>query len=409
MSTPDRLVTRPFLAVAAATAAFFVYVGVLVPLVPRFVEDELGGGEFGVGLAIAAFALSAIAARPLITRLADQYGRRAVMVAGGLTAGAAGSVAGLTNSLPVFLALRGLTGVGEAALFVAAATLIADLAPPHRRAEAASYFSVAVFGGIGVGPVFGEAILGDDRFVLAFATAAGFAVLAALMSTMVPDRVGPVVAAPRREGRARLIHPAAIGPGLVLGSGIAAFAVFSAFLPDHARDVGLSGSGPFFAVYSIVCVVLRIAGARLPERLGPRRSVTIALVTVAVALTLLAGVAQPWALWVSAATIGVGMAFLYPSLMAMTVDRVAPHERAAAVSSFTMFFEIGSAVGGLALGGVAELAGKRVGFLGGVVMCAAGLYLMRTYVVPRASATAPGSRPEPTMRPDAVFVPVAGD
>jgi len=42
-------------------------------------------------------------------------------------------------------------GLGEAALFVAAATLIADLSPPHRRAEAASYFSVAVYGGIGLG------------------------------------------------------------------------------------------------------------------------------------------------------------------------------------------------------------------------------------------------------------------
>ena len=44
-------------------------------------------------------------------------------------------------------------------LFVGAATLVADLAPPERRAEAASYFSVAVFGGLGIGPIIGEAVL----------------------------------------------------------------------------------------------------------------------------------------------------------------------------------------------------------------------------------------------------------
>ena len=66
----------------AATFAFFMYVGVLVPLVPRYIEDELRGGELGVGLAIAAFAGVAIAVRPLIGRLVVRYGRRAVMIGG---------------------------------------------------------------------------------------------------------------------------------------------------------------------------------------------------------------------------------------------------------------------------------------------------------------------------------------
>ena len=62
------------------------------------------------------------------------------------------------------LALRGVMGIGEAAVFVGAATLVADLSPRDRRAEGASYFSVAVFGGIGIGPIVGEALLGDDNF-----------------------------------------------------------------------------------------------------------------------------------------------------------------------------------------------------------------------------------------------------
>ena len=88
----DRLLTRPFLHVTAAAFVFFMYVGVLVPLVPTYVEDELRGGELGVGLAIAAFAGAAIAARPLIGRLVDRYGRRTVMV-GGATLAAIGGVA----------------------------------------------------------------------------------------------------------------------------------------------------------------------------------------------------------------------------------------------------------------------------------------------------------------------------
>ena len=142
------------------------------------------------------------------------------------------------------------------------------------------------------------------------------------------------------------MHPAALGPGLVLASGIAAFAVFSAFLPDHARSIGFAGSGGLFAAYSVVCLVLRIVGARLPERLGARRAVTIAFVTLAAALGGAGRVPGRVGAVGAAVVIGVGMAFMYPSLMALTVNRVDERERPVAISSFTMFFEVGTVSGG---------------------------------------------------------------
>ena len=76
-----------------------MYVGVLVPLVPRYIEDELRGGELGIGLAIAAFAGVAIAVRPLIGHLVVTLGRRAVMIGGAALAAAAGSLYGFVDSL----------------------------------------------------------------------------------------------------------------------------------------------------------------------------------------------------------------------------------------------------------------------------------------------------------------------
>ena len=82
-----------------------------------------------------------------------------------------------------------MTGLGEAAIFVAAATLIADLSPEGRRAERASYLSVAVYTGIGLGPVLGEWVLANDRYRLLAAVASLFAVASALMSRLIPARV----------------------------------------------------------------------------------------------------------------------------------------------------------------------------------------------------------------------------
>ena len=92
---------------------------------------------------------------------------------------------------------------------------------------------------------------------------------------------------------------------------------------------------------------------------------------------------------------GLGVAFNYPSLMALTVNRASDRDRAMAVSSFTMFFEVGSAVGGLLLGAWAQLVGKQYGFLGGVVFCVVGLWLLRSKVVPPDAADGgPGRHPD---------------
>jgi MFS family permease len=378
------LVTKPFVAVTASSLVFFTYIGMVLVTVPRFVEDELGGGEFAIGLTLASFAAAAILARPAIGRIGDRSGRRMLMLYGALLAAAAGAASGFVDALWQLLALRAVTGVGEAAMFVGAATLIADLSPPLRRAEGASYFSVAVFGGLGIGPVLGEWVLDDDRFRLTFLLAAGLAVVAALLVFAVPARIDRTASAGASAGpraRRRFVHRAAWYPGLVLASGIAAFSVIAAFLPDHARTVGLSGAGGLFLVYSVVCVSLRILAATVPERLGVGRTVSIALVSIGAASFLLAVVTRTWGLWVAMIIVGVGMAFQYPSLMAQVVDDVDEEERASALSSFTMFMEVGTIVGGLVLGGVGEILGKRAGFAGGVVMCALGLVVLWTRVV----------------------------
>ena len=406
-----RLLTRPFLIVTATAFIFFVYIGMLVPIVPLFIEGPLGRDEFGIGLTIAAFAGAAILTRPFIGRIADRHGRRVLLVGGSVLAGLAGIRSGQVTEFWQLLIARGVMGVGEAAVFVGAATLIADLSPRDRRAEGASYFSVAVFGGIGVGPIIGEWLLDDTRFERAFTVAGAFALLAAVVALFAPARVAPLDAidetiesAASASGRRRLMHPAAVMPGVVLASGIAAFSTFGAFIPDYSREVGLATSGGLFAVYSLTSLLVRIFGATLPERLGPRRAVTIALGTMGIGLTILAFVPTVAALWVASVLIGLGIAFNYPSLLALTVNRASDSDRAWAISSFTMFFEVGSVFGGLFIGGFAQAVGKQTGFFGGVLCCIIGLYLLRFKLVPVGSPEAGRTRSSGER-----FAPVVGD
>jgi MFS family permease len=380
-TAPARLVTVPFVAVTGSMLLFFMYVGTALVAIPRFVEFELGGGEIGIGLSIAAFSVAAVIARPFIGRVSDRRGRRSVMTTGAVMAGVAGVLAGLAPNLTVFLILRSLMGLGEAAIFVAAATLVADLSPEGRIAEGASYLSVAVYTGIGLGPVLGEWILAGDRYQLVFIVSACFAIAAAAATRLVPPRVDRRSAA--NDERAPLFHRAALAPGLVLMCTLAAFSGFGAFIPDHARSVGLSSAGGLFLVYSSTSLLLRIAAARLPNVIGAHPMVTVALSAMTIGMVLLALVPAVWALWVAAVVFGVAMAFNYPPLMAAVVESVPERERASAVGSFTAFFEIGGITGGLLLGTIAELNGKRAGFAGAALIALVGIAVLWTQL-PRA-------------------------
>jgi len=379
------LLSRSFVTVSVVTFLFFVYVGVLIPLVPRLIEEQLGGTELDIGLNLATFSVAAIAVRPLLGKWGDRHGRRALIIGGALLTSAAVLAATLVSNRWALLPLRALMGAGEGALFVGAATLVNDLAPAHRRAEAASYFSAAVFLGIGVGPIIGEQLIGEASFDRGLVAAGLFTLAAAAVATLLDDdRPERSSDSPPHVIPANRFHRAALRPGAVLACGIGGFATFNAFVPEHARAVGLEGSKWVFALFSVICLVVRVVGARVPERIGLATAVSIALAGLAIGLATIGAVGTPVGLFAGTAVIAVGMSFLYPSLSAIAVNSAPSSDRTQVVSTFTMFFEVGSAIGGLLFGLVAELTSKRGGFIGGSMAATAGLVVLWTVLLPWA-------------------------
>ena len=94
--------------------------------------------------------------------------------------------------------VRVLAGIGEAAFFVGAASMITDLSPEARRGEAISYWSVAVYGGLAFGPLLGNVMLDDDHFDRVWIVSAALAFVAAVIGLFTRETVTPAEPAPRR-------------------------------------------------------------------------------------------------------------------------------------------------------------------------------------------------------------------
>lgn len=367
----ERLVTPQLVRVIGTTFVYFLAVGTLMPVLPRFVEGPLQGGDAAVGIVVGAFALTALLVRPWAGRWGDRRGRRILIVTGATIAAVSIAALAVVDTVVAATGLRLLTGVGEALFFVGATATVVDLSPSGRQGEAMSYFSLGIWAAVAVGPIVGELTLSDTHFGRVWVVTAGLAALAAILGLTLPRGHSD-----QRPAHRPLFHRDAIRPGLILLASVWGLAGFTAFVPLHALDTGLSGSSGVFLLYGAIMVAIRSFGAKIPDRLGPSVATRIALVTSAIGMFVMAAVPTAVGLFSGVFVFAVGQALAFPSIMLMAVQRAPAHERGAAVGTVSAALDLAFGLGGLSLGVIADFYGYPAVFAAAAVVAVTGLILM---------------------------------
>jgi MFS family permease len=371
----ETLITGRFALTTASAFAYFLVVGMLVPSLPHYVEDVLGGSTVAVGVAVGAFGVTAALMRPVVGATGDRRGRRILVVGGSLVVAVSLLGYAMATSVVMLVGARLVTGIGEAAVFVGAATAAQDLAPDSRRAEAASYFSVAIYGGQGLGPVLAEALRTGPGYGWVWGIGIALCALAAFLGAWVP--VGALTTGRRPWTRDRLYHPAALAPGSVLLLSLIGFGGFTAFVSLYLDELGGGNAGGVFLLYSAIVLTVRIFGARLADERGPKRVAAVGIVLIGLGLVLAAAWRSEAAVYLATAILAPGVALQYPALMAICMAQVAPEERTSAVASMTLSFDLSQSIGLPILGTVASFAGYRGAFATGALAAAGAFLLLR--------------------------------
>lgn len=367
--------TPLFLRITAAGLAYFAALGALVPAVPRYVEDELGGGSFAVGLSVGAFFVTAAVLRPFVGAFGDRVGSRNLIVGGAVAFGLSLLAYQFAGSVPLFVLVRAVSGIGEAAIFIGASATINELAPPHRRGEALSYWSVAVYGGLGLGPILGEAVL-QQGYPWVWGTAALLCAGTAALGISAPAGTRTTTPFALRH----LLHPAGLLPGAVLGLGLLGYAGFLAFVPLYVHELGMRGAGSLFLVYAVFILAIRLSAPWLVDRLGSRRAGTIALTVTGAGLLVMGSLQSVRGLFVGTAIMAVGMSMAFPALMTLAVDWAPMDQRRAVIGTFTGFFDLSQGLGAVTLGLLVIPFGYPGAFTAGGIaaLAAVGLLLLGT-------------------------------
>ena len=373
-----RLVTPPFIGLAAAVFVYFVAAGMFIPATPRLAAGPLGGDALAVGLVIGSFSLTSVVLRPLAGRWTDRRGRRLMLVAGSLiqVAAAAGHLA--ADSLALLVIARLALGAAEAVFFVGGLAAATDLAPEARRGEAVSLISTALYLGVAVGPVFAEALFGLGGYAWVWVAAALISVLAVGLSCLAPETLPPT-ARRASTSTAPLLHRRGLIPGLLVLSGAWGMGAYLAFLPLIGDQLGLDGVGGYLAVYALVVVSMRIVGARLPDRIGAVRLSGAALLLCAAGMGVVGIAPTEGGLWLATVIYAAGIAFTFPAIITLAVKGVPAAERGAVVGTTSLFLDVAFGLSPALLGLLATVVGYPPTFLvsAAVALVGAGYLAMR--------------------------------
>lgn len=372
MGPPERLWSRAFALLWAATFFVFLSFYLLLPILPVYALRQ-GTPESAVGVIIGVFALASMVLKPWAGWALDWRGRRGILLAGGVIFGLACLGYPLARSVWSLLLLRIFHGFGMGLFPSAGAVVATDLAPAERRGEAMGLYGMAPNLAMAVGPPLGvalEARLGDPGLFLAGAAMAG---LGTVLAVLVPETGRPTDPPPFRW--ATLFTPSALQPAVITLTLFLTYGAVISYLPLLTRTPAMGNAGAFFALMALALLAVRTRAGRLSDRVGRRAVVVPALVVVAAAMALLAVAGTAWAIYLAGVLFGVGVGAAQPTLMAWATDRVAPADRGRSMATVYTAWELGIGGGAIALGLLLPLGGFPALFSAGAVIALGGAAL----------------------------------
>jgi MFS family permease len=129
----------------------------------------------------------------------------------------------------------------------------------------------------------------------------------------------------------------------------------AAFFPLYALNHGVSNPGLFFGALAITLIFGRALGGKILDLYSREKIILPCLILLIIAMTLLS-FSTTLPMFILVAVIwGGGMAFLYPTLIAYTLDFAGP-SRGLAMGTFTAVADLGLGLGPVIMGIILQLS-----------------------------------------------------
>jgi len=386
----ERRVQRSRVAFCIATffylASFFIY----VPFLPVYARSQVHNLAM-VGVIISAYGLPQLLCRIPIGLYYDAVTRRKpiimLSIAIAVISGLGFVVAGSAVTLFVARAMAGVASAG----WVAFTMFFTAYYPPEHSARAIGLINAVNQAAMVVATGSGGVLADAFGYRAVFIVAAGLAVLGLIVMSFAHEPSALPAAKKRTPGSFRAV---ATSPLLIASSIMAVlmmyvtYASIFGFIPSYGAGIGASDSqlGAITMLTLAASAVSAFASVRLAERIGYTTALSIAAVLMAGSLLLVPTTTTPVELALVQIVSGLGRGALLALLMALSIQSAAPAVRATAMGVFQAMYAIGSLVGPIASGALADRLGLNAVFQLSAIVALAIVIVARHRAVRRAGS-----------------------
>ena len=343
--------------------------GIVIPLLPIY-ADGLGASGIMIGLMVAGFSISRGVLQPLVGSMSDKHGRKRFLVAGLLIYSVVGFSFTLATTVEHLIFIRTIHGVGSAMIVPIAMSYVATLAPKGEEGRYMGMLNMALFSGIGFGPIIGGIFrdtLGFDAAFYAMSAAGALAMVLVVIllpnDAQVKGRPDP----PPILETMRLMSRNVRLMGVLLSRMSTMFIMvpLMAFLPllmTEFMDASGLQIGIVIAGRTLVNAVLQIPFGSLVDRVNKTTTLVTGSLVVVAATSVIPFVESFPGLIAIFVVIGAGEALVWPTLGALATQEGRKYGQGAMMGVFNMAMSVGILFGSLTGGIAVDTLGLRYAF-----------------------------------------------
>lgn len=339
-----------------------------------------------IALLITVFTFPGIFLAPLAGVLADQWGRKTILLPSLFLFGLAGAGCFFTDKWEVLLILRFFQGIGAASLGALNVTLIGDLYTGERRIEIMGYNASVLSVGTAFYPAIGGALAmagWQYPFLLPFlAIPVGMMVLFCLKNPepKKPQKLKEYLARTWRNINRRTVWGLFIINVLLFVILYGAYLSYFPLLLEERLNATSLHIGLFMSAFSLVTATTSSQLKKINRRIKTGNQIYISIVLYMISMTVIAFAREWWQLIIPLITFGIGHGIMIPAIQTQLVGFAPLSERAGFMSINSMVLRLGQTIGPLFIAIFYAVGGTGSAFLGGALVAFIMLIVSMTLV-----------------------------
>ncbi len=363
-------------------------IGIIVPVMPVFAES-LGAGGLALGFIIAVFSITRGFCQPVVGNLSDRWGRKGFLLGGLAVFGVVGLLIPEAKSIGTLLLIRALHGVGSAMIVPVAMAYVSDLAPVGNEGRYMGMLNIAIFAGIGSGPLLGGIFTDRWGMASAFYFMAGFSFLALLLIMLqLPATPATLRNVKQQDGTIkslRILLSTRRTTGILLArmGTMIIMVPTMAFLPllmHQAFQATGKQVGMVIAARTLVNALLQTPCGRLADKLDKVRLLFLGSLVISLVMCVIPLADNFWSLMVLFVVMGCGEAIIWPTLGALATEEGRRYGHGTMMGAFNLAMSCGVFVGAIGAGYTTDRFGLHWSFpiIGLLVL---GLTMVATRII----------------------------